>query len=73
MQNRPDVQPYRHHSLEPKKDEITNNAIAIAAILCFGFLLILITVTLIFSRYFSDPSNPELSEEIGRASCRERV
>ncbi len=62
MQNRPDVQPYRHHSLEPKKDEITNNAIAIAAILCFGFLLILITVTLIFSRYFSDPSNPELSE-----------
>ena len=51
------VPPYKRNEVAARNDSISNNAIGIAAILCFGFLLMVVAGTLIISKVFSDPVN----------------
>ena len=54
------VPPYKRNDPTARNDSISNNAIGIAAILSFGFLLLVIVGTLIISKVFDDPADTDV-------------
>jgi hypothetical protein len=61
--------PYQRPEASGSRDSISNNAIVIAAILCFGALMLVVVLTLIVSKAFSEPERTELSAEQDAAAA----
>jgi hypothetical protein len=57
------VPPYKRNDSAARNDSISNAAIGIAAILCFGGLLLVISVTLIIGKVFYESEDNALSSE----------